>query len=164
MRSQLEEMCRIYAGLQTLETWPDELQYEPLLNRALDIRSSFMQYLAVQIKHANTPLGKVGMLCFIMPANFLGRVAKVFATGSESLTDATTDVKIAVDNYTRELQSTHANLTVEVWKKVRGILCSSEIMRADCHRYGPAAWMYLLQYPISCIFRSRRPSTGTSTR
>jgi hypothetical protein len=62
MRSQLEDMCLLYAGLETLNTWPDELQYEPLINRALDIRSSFMQYLAVQIEHANTPLGKAGML------------------------------------------------------------------------------------------------------
>lgn len=66
MRSQLEDMCRLYAGLETLDTWPDELQYEPLLNRALDIRSSFMQYLAVQIKHANTLFGKPGMFCFVM--------------------------------------------------------------------------------------------------
>jgi hypothetical protein len=68
-------MCRLYAVLETLDTWPDELQYEPLLNRALDIRSSFMQYLAVQIKHANTPLGRAGILCFVMP-NFQDALPK----------------------------------------------------------------------------------------
>jgi hypothetical protein len=60
MRSQLEDMCFFYAGLKTIDTWPDELQHEPLINRALDVRSSFMQYLAVQIEHANTRLGKAG--------------------------------------------------------------------------------------------------------
>jgi hypothetical protein len=60
MRSQLEDMCLLYAGLKTLDTWPDELQHEPLINRALDIQSNFMGYLAIQIEHANTLLGKTG--------------------------------------------------------------------------------------------------------
>jgi hypothetical protein len=60
VRSQLEDMSFLYAGLETFDTWPDELQYEPLINRALDIRSSFMRYLAVQLEHANTRLGKTG--------------------------------------------------------------------------------------------------------
>jgi hypothetical protein len=45
---------------------------------------------------------------------------KVFFAGSENITDAMDEVKRVVDNYSRELQNTHANLTVEVWKKVRG--------------------------------------------
>jgi hypothetical protein len=52
-------MCLLYAGLKTLDTWPDEIKHESLINRALDIRSNFMQYLAVQIEHAR--LGQTSM-------------------------------------------------------------------------------------------------------
>jgi hypothetical protein len=55
-----------------------------------------------------------------MKAKFLGQVVKVFFAGSEKITDAASEVKRAVDNYSRELQGAHANLTVEVWKQVRG--------------------------------------------
>jgi hypothetical protein len=47
---------------------------------------------------------------------------KVFFTGSDHITDVMNDLKRVVNNYSHELQNTHVNLTVEVWKKVRGTL------------------------------------------
>jgi hypothetical protein len=39
---------------------------------------------------------------------------KVFFTGAEHIDDSMNELKRVMDNYSRELQNTHANLTVEV--------------------------------------------------
>jgi enamine deaminase RidA (YjgF/YER057c/UK114 family) len=81
-----------------------------------------MQYLAVQIEHANTRLGKAGKFETFYRCSLLGQVVKVFFTGAEHIDDSMNELKRVMDNYSRELQNTHANLTVEVWRKVRGTL------------------------------------------
>ena len=56
MYQQLEQ-------LEILDTLPEELeQRESVVNRAIDVRSAAMIYLAVNIRHQTTALGDIGKI------------------------------------------------------------------------------------------------------
>ena len=57
----LEHLSHQFAHLEMMKVLPDELeQREFVVNRALDVRSAAMMYLAVSIRHDATPLGTPG--------------------------------------------------------------------------------------------------------
>jgi hypothetical protein len=47
--------------LKIVERIPDDVEGAMMVNRALDIRSACMVYLALNIRHEATPLGTVGI-------------------------------------------------------------------------------------------------------
>jgi hypothetical protein len=56
-------MCQQLEQLDILDSLPDDFaQRESLVNRAMDIRSAFMLYLAAHIQHAVSPFGRIGTL------------------------------------------------------------------------------------------------------
>ena len=57
----LEHLSHQFAHLEMMKVLPGELeQREFVVNRALDVRSAAMMYLAVSIRHDTTPLGTPG--------------------------------------------------------------------------------------------------------
>jgi len=57
----LEHLSHQFAHLEMMKVLPGELeQREFVINRALDVRSAAMMYLAVSIPHDATPLGTPG--------------------------------------------------------------------------------------------------------
>src|SRR5271169_5377492 len=57
----LEYLCQQFAHLELVNVLPDDLeQRDFVVNRALDVRSASMMYLAVSIRHDATPLGTPG--------------------------------------------------------------------------------------------------------
>jgi hypothetical protein len=62
----LDFMCQQLEQLEVIESIPKDLQQlESLVNRALDVRSACMTYLALSIRHDATILGTTGTLCSI---------------------------------------------------------------------------------------------------
>jgi hypothetical protein len=58
----LEYLSQQFAHLELMNVLPDDLeQREFVANRALDVRSASMMYLAVMIRHDATPLGTPGI-------------------------------------------------------------------------------------------------------
>ena len=59
-------MCQQLEQLAILDILPDDLeQREFVINRALDVRSAAMLFLATNIRHDSTFLGIPGILSFI---------------------------------------------------------------------------------------------------
>jgi hypothetical protein len=59
----LEYLSQQFAHLEMMNVLPDDLgQRDFVVNRALDVRSASMTYLAVWIRHDATPLGTPGTL------------------------------------------------------------------------------------------------------
>jgi hypothetical protein len=57
----LEYMSQQFAQLETVNFLPEDLeQREFVINRAIDVRSASMVYLALSIRHDATPLGTTG--------------------------------------------------------------------------------------------------------
>lgn len=58
-------MCQQLEQLAILDILPDDLeQRDFVINRALDVRSATMLFLAMNIRHDSTFLGIPGMLLF----------------------------------------------------------------------------------------------------
>ena len=57
----LDYMCQQLEQLDIVQSLPDDLvQATLVINRAMDVRSTFMHYLALHIRHDASPLGTVG--------------------------------------------------------------------------------------------------------
>jgi hypothetical protein len=61
LEKNLDFICQQLEQLEIVDVLPDDLQQrEILVNRAMDVRSASMSYLAVNIRHDATPLGSIG--------------------------------------------------------------------------------------------------------
>jgi hypothetical protein len=57
----LEYLSQQFEHLEMVNVLPDDLEKrEFVINRALDVRSASIMYLAVRIRHSATPLGTPG--------------------------------------------------------------------------------------------------------
>jgi hypothetical protein len=61
LRRELEHMWQILGQLEVIKSLPDDVEHTSLTNRAIDVRSAMMLYLAVEIEHSDNPLGIVGV-------------------------------------------------------------------------------------------------------
>jgi hypothetical protein len=62
----LEYLSQQFAHLELVNVLPSDLeQREFVVNRALDVRSASMKYLAVSIRHNETSLGTPGIHCIV---------------------------------------------------------------------------------------------------
>ena len=59
----LDYLCLQLGELDVATIVPDDLErYDIVINRAIDVRTACMQYLASHIRHDATPLGTIGNL------------------------------------------------------------------------------------------------------
>ena len=73
MAETLDYIHRHLTHLGVVDDIPDGLpQHDVLVNRALDVRSSSMLYLAMQLKHDGNRLGVTG-LAFLIPIDISTR-------------------------------------------------------------------------------------------
>ena len=64
----LDYMCQQLEQLEILDNLPSDLeQREAVVNRAMDIRSAFMLYLATHIYHESFPLGTTIPIIYAKP-------------------------------------------------------------------------------------------------
>jgi len=111
---QLEE-------LEVVSVLPDDIdQRDYILNRALDVRSASMLYLAVHLRHRSTPLGTLGSSNFSFNAYISGRVFKTFFIGDEKITDSEKYLNASVASYGRALSSIHARVSIKSYELLKG--------------------------------------------
>lgn len=84
-------------------------QRDFVINRALDVRSASMRYLANNISHHSTSFG------------ISGKVIKVFFAGDEKLKDSKADLEKCVDGYNKALSNVVVGLLVRACELVKGI-------------------------------------------
>jgi hypothetical protein len=100
----LDYMCQQLEQLDILDILPQDLeQRQIVINRALDVRSASMLFLALNIRHDSTFLGIPGNLQFGATLNRTGKVVKTFFAGDEKVTDSKVYLEKCVDSYGRAL-------------------------------------------------------------
>lgn len=56
-----EVLSRLFGELKVIKQIPEDLQYgDEVINRAIEIRTASMKYIAVTIHHLSTPFGTIG--------------------------------------------------------------------------------------------------------
>ena len=106
-----------------MKVLPDELeQREFVVNRALDVRSASMMYLAVSVRHDTTPLGTPGTTPIYICLTRLGKIAKSFFLGDVKITDSKAYLDNCVENYSRAIHDiVCVRMIIEVLELVKGI-------------------------------------------
>ena len=56
----MEYMCQLLRQIEAVEKFSDDLDNESLVNRAIDVRSASMLYLAAHVRHDKNRLGEIG--------------------------------------------------------------------------------------------------------
>ena len=92
LNKMLDFMCQQLEQLEVIESVPKDLeQRDILINRALDVRSACMQYLAVNIRHDAASLElQVHFSEVIVKLIISGKVFKTFSRGDGKLNDSMT--------------------------------------------------------------------------
>jgi hypothetical protein len=103
--------------LEILSVLPDDLeQRQSVINRALDVRSASMVYLAVSIRHYLEH--QVQLFLTSLTA---GKIIKTFFLGDDKITDSKAYLEKSVDNYTRALSNiVGVRMIIKVWEIVKG--------------------------------------------
>jgi len=116
--------------LAIIEVLPDDIEYtETLTNRALDVRTASMVFLAVHICHNKTPLGTLGII--VLFRVIIGRVIKTGFLGDERITNAAAFFGTCVDNYARTLSNIHTRISIESYKILKGTVPSLNSLRTS---------------------------------
>ena len=57
-----EEIIHLFGQLAAVKGIPQDIsQHEDVINRAIDVRSAAMNYIAITIRHHSTPFGTIGI-------------------------------------------------------------------------------------------------------
>jgi len=102
---------------------PDDLEQRGfVVNRALDVRSASMMYLAVTIRHDATSLGIPGTYYdSVFTKARLGRVVKTFFVGDVEITDSKAYLGDCVESYHKALSEiVGVRMIIKVWEIVKG--------------------------------------------
>jgi len=115
MSQQLEQLA-------ILDILPEDLeQREFVVNRALDVRSASMLFLASSIRHESTPFGIPGIISYSKRFNLIGKVVKVFFTGDEKITNSKVYLETCVERYSKALSNiVGMRMLIKVWEMVKG--------------------------------------------
>jgi hypothetical protein len=105
--NMLDFMCQQLELLKVIDSSSKNFeQRDILLNRALDVRSACMQYLAAYIRHDATFLGTTGTISSkYVKLIISGKVFKTFTLGDRSINEPMINLKSCVDNYCRAISS-----------------------------------------------------------
>jgi hypothetical protein len=124
----LEYISQQFAQLETVNFLPDDLeQREFVINRAMDVRSASMIYLALSIHHDETSLGTAGTE-FLLYLLKLHKVIKTFFLGDAEIIDSKTCLDKCVENYRNALNTVVGiRMIIKVWEVVKGISRLSNI-------------------------------------
>ena len=100
----LDYISRQLGQLQIVRRLPDvDVQSEQLVNRAIDVISAALKYLAVQIRHSANPLGVLGMHCTIS-TNIIGNLGTTLVKGDSNRKSVEIGLERAVVEFNQVLQ------------------------------------------------------------
>ena len=122
LKGTLEYLSQQFAHLEMVNVLPDDLeQREFVANRALDVRSGSMLYLAFIIRHDATPLGTPGMALWYLHLTRLGKVVRTFFLGDVEITDSKAYLDDCVESYSKALHDiVGIHMIIKVWEIVKG--------------------------------------------
>ena len=120
LNKTLDFMCQQLEQLEVIDSVPKDLeQRDILINRALDVRSACMQYLAANIRHDATRFGSPGTFSAVnIKLIVSGKVFKTFFTGDDNLNNSMADLKSWIDNYRSTLSNIHLRVSCTLVTKV----------------------------------------------
>ena len=100
----LDYLSQQFAHLQLANSLPEDFEQRDFIaNRALDVRSATMMYLAIMIRHNSTAFGTLGSTLECIQLNGLGKVVKTFLLGDLKVTNSKAYLDTCVVNYSRAL-------------------------------------------------------------
>ena len=77
----MEYMCQLLRQIEAVEKFSDDLDNESLVNRAIDVRSASMLYLAAHVRHGKNRLGEIGASPIAFAPLISHKVFKVLVAG-----------------------------------------------------------------------------------
>lgn len=123
----LDYLCQQLEQLDVASTLPEGVeQRDIVINRAIDVRTACMQYLASNIRHDAASMGIIGSFSYFEPIFFvsisinrLGKIIKSFFRGDEWIADATS-LKSSVDSYNNALHYINLRIVIKVYELLKG--------------------------------------------
>ena len=120
-----------------------------MVNRAIDVRSAAMLYLAVQIQHESTRGGIVGIYFHDQHVlTVVGRMVKTFFSGEESITDSSSYLRSAVENYNNALVNINVHISIKSYELLKG--------------FHPDTWLKFRRNRASKVFSSTKRSAHSA--
>lgn len=99
----------------------DLKEREFVINRAMDVRSASMKYLAVSIRHDATRFGTPGTGLSYKRLTEIGRLAKTFFVGDTDIVASKAFLDECIENYSRALRDMAGiPMIIEVREMVKG--------------------------------------------
>jgi hypothetical protein len=122
----MDYLCQQFGYLKIVKSVPLDIRQDDrirLANRAMDVRSACLVYLAAQLKHDKAWLGMIGNTSSILADlahKRVGKVIKGFFAGDGKITDAAAYLQKSVKDYRQAVESTSLVIGVETLKIVKG--------------------------------------------
>jgi hypothetical protein len=118
----MDYLCQQLGQLDIASDLPDNFhRREVVINRAMDVRSACMLYLASHIRHDATSFGTMGTICAPFIHLIAGKVAKIFFTGDEPITDAASYLKSSIDSFNNALVNLNLRIVIKVYELLKGM-------------------------------------------
>jgi len=106
-------MSQTVEHLRISQKLPDDIEErEAVINRAMDVRSGCLLYLAAHLPRDIVPLGDIGKATSWRLLTIQGKVFKTFFIGDEKLTDASVLLERTVARYEIALNHAHVALSL----------------------------------------------------
>jgi len=121
MSKNLDYICSQLANLDVVEEVPENLPHrDRLVNRAVDVRSASMLYIAIQLKHDQNSFGLAGLVPRWFSLTIQGTVLKTIFTGDKKIMDTETYLKDSVNEYNKTMNNMNLRIIVKMYKFLRG--------------------------------------------
>ena len=118
-------LLHIYRQLGELNVVTDlpntDIPPTALINRALDVKSAVLTYLAVHICHESSRLGIIGIFSFFSPLFMLGNMASAIFKGTEDCDSARLELESAIQEFNSALSHYAYRIGFKTFQRVEGI-------------------------------------------
>jgi hypothetical protein len=123
LEQSLDYICQQMEQLSVVSDLPKDIeQREAIINRAMDVRSASMLYLAIHIRHDVIPLGTVGIRLYLCYLIILGKVFSTFFSGDSEISNSAACLKNSVDDFCKALDNFHVRVGIKTYELVKGTL------------------------------------------
>jgi hypothetical protein len=100
INKKLDYISRKLGQLEIIKQLPDQgIEYDQLVNRAIDVISASFNYLAVHIRHEARRLGVIGKHLDMPEITWTGSIATALLKGDENCTLVDADLSVAVEEF-----------------------------------------------------------------
>ena len=118
----MDYLCQQLGELDVTTILPGDVERrEVVINRATDVRTACMRYLASHIRHDAIPMGTIGYLSQLRSSLIdSGKVTKTVFRGDEETADATLKLKSSVESFNKALSNIHLRISIKNHELLKG--------------------------------------------